>query len=50
MSETPTTLDLDDPYFDGQTLPEALADYTHVHSATGICVKNARGPFCEVAR
>lgn len=36
-------LDLDDPYFDGQTLPDALRDYGHVHSTTGVCVKNAHG-------
>jgi hypothetical protein len=38
------TLDLDDPYFDGQTLPDALSDYDHVHSTTGVCVKKAGGP------
>lgn len=44
--DPPVVLDLEDPYFDGQTLPDALRDYDHVHSATGVCVKNARGPYC----
>lgn len=43
----PTVLDLDDPYFDGQTLPDALRDYAHVHSTTGVCVKAPGGRFCD---
>lgn len=39
----PVVLDLEDPYFHGQTLPNALSDYDHVHSTTGVCVKNSRG-------
>lgn len=39
-------INLDDRFFDGQTLPDALRDYGHVHSTTGICVKNPDGPFC----
>jgi hypothetical protein len=42
----PVVLDLDDPYFHGQTLPDALRDYEHVHSKTGVCVKNSEGPYC----
>jgi hypothetical protein len=44
-SVSPVVLDLSDRYFDGQTLPDALKDYDHVHSTTGICVKND-GPLC----
>jgi hypothetical protein len=43
----PVVLDLDDRYFDGQSLPEALRDYTHVHSTTGVCVKAPNGAFCR---
>lgn len=43
----PIVLDLDDPYFDGQSLPDALADYTHVHSTTGVCVKHPTGSHCD---
>lgn len=41
MADDPVVLDLDDPYFHGQTLPNALRDHDHVHSTTGVCVKNA---------
>ena len=44
----PTVLDLDDPYFDGQSLPDALSEWPHVHSTTGVCVKHPTGEFCEV--
>ena len=47
MGRVPTVLDLDDPYFDGQTLPDALKEYDHVHSSTGVCVKSTRG-LCVV--
>jgi hypothetical protein len=42
----PTILDLEDRFFDGQTLPDALVDFDHVHSTTGICVKAASGNLC----
>lgn len=48
-NERPFVLDLDDPYFDGQTLPDALRDYEHVHSATGVCVKHPTGDFCVIS-
>lgn len=44
----PIVVDLDDPYFNGQTLPAALSDYAHVHSTTGVCVKKV-GDFCSDA-
>lgn len=47
---TPVVLDLEDAYFDAQTLPDALADYEHVHSTTGICVKHPSGRFCGGGR
>jgi hypothetical protein len=43
-------LNLEDPYFDGQSLPDALVDYDHAHSTTGVCVKNVNGPLCGGAR
>lgn len=45
--DAPVVLDLDDPYFHGQSLPDVLRDYVHVHSATGVCVKAPGGRFCR---
>jgi predicted Zn-ribbon and HTH transcriptional regulator len=42
----PTILDLEDRFFDGQTLPDTLVDFDHVHSTTGVCVKAPSGNFC----
>lgn len=44
--DSPIVFDLEDLYFDGQALPDALRDYDHVHSKTGVCVKNTSGLLC----
>lgn len=45
-AEVPEIVDLEDSYFDGQTLPVVLSDFRHVHSTTGVCVKRVDGPLC----
>jgi hypothetical protein len=42
----PIVIDLEDPYYHGQALPNALSDFSHVHSTTGVCVKNVHGHLC----
>ena len=50
LCRPPVVIDIDDSYYHGQTLPDALADYSHVHSTTGICVKHPDGRFCGGSR